>query len=138
MNIFSDYPDIINVALIPMIIAIFALGLPLLIQTITRIDDKYKSPILIEVFRKELITKVFLIVLLTSIFSYILWFLQIPSCVNWGWAIDNSALIFVIINTVSLIPKIPCFCNHIYSSLPDVLSLPLKVYGISRRSKTSR
>ncbi|SFU71298.1 hypothetical protein SAMN05216364_10901, partial [Porphyromonadaceae bacterium KHP3R9] len=31
-------------------------------------------------------------------------------------------------------PKIPCFCNHIYSSLPDVLSLPLKVYGISRRS----
>jgi predicted alpha-1,2-mannosidase len=35
-------------------------------------------------------------------------------------------------------PKIPCFCNHIYSSLPDVLSLPLKVYGISRRSKTSR
>ena len=35
-------------------------------------------------------------------------------------------------------PKIPCFCNHIYRSLPDVLSLPLKVYGISRRSKTSR
>lgn len=103
MNIFSDYPDIINVALIPMIIAIFALGLPLLIQTITRIDDKYKSPILIKVFRKELITKFFLIVLLTSIFSYILWFLQIPSCVNWGWLIDNSALMFVIINTVSLI-----------------------------------
>lgn len=114
MNIFSDYPDIINVALIPMIIAIFALGLPLLIQTITRIDDKYKSPILIEVFRKELITKVFLIVLLTSIFSYILWFLQIPSCVNWGWAIDNSALIFVIINIVFLIVMIFFIIHLIY------------------------
>ena len=41
-------------------------------------------------------------------------------------------------NMNALEPKIPCFCNHIYSSLPDVLSLPLKVYGISRRSKTSR
>lgn len=38
----------------------------------------------------------------------------------------------------SYIPKIPFFCNHNYSSLPDVLSLPLKVYGISKKSKTSR
>lgn len=103
MNIFNEYPDIINNALIPMIIAIFALGFPLLIQTVTRIDDKYSSPILIEVFRKELITKLFLLLLLTSTLSYILWFLQIPFCGNWGWVIDNSALLFVLINTVALI-----------------------------------
>lgn len=103
MNIFADYPDIISNALIPMIIAIFALGLPLLIQTITRIDDKYKSPTLIEYFRKELITTLFLVFLGTAILSYILWFLQIPSCLNWGWLIDNLAVIFAIINTVALV-----------------------------------
>ena len=53
MNIFANYPDIIRNALIPTIIAIFALGFPLLIQTITRIDDKYSSTKLIEVFKQE-------------------------------------------------------------------------------------
>ena len=39
-NVIADYPDIISAAIIPMVIAIFALGFPLLIQTISRIDDK--------------------------------------------------------------------------------------------------
>lgn len=34
-------------------------------------------------------------------------------------------------------PKIPIFCNHIQSSYSDVLTFPLKVYGMPRRSKTS-
>ena len=60
MNIFANYPDIISYAFIPMIIAIFALGFPLLIQTITRIDDKYSSTKLIEVFRQKTITNIFI------------------------------------------------------------------------------
>ena len=35
-------------------------------------------------------------------------------------------------------PKIPFFCNHIYRSPSDVLTLPLKVYGNPKISKTSR
>ena len=102
-NILSDYPDIISVALIPMIIAIFALGFPLLIQTISRIDDKYHSTKLIKTFINETITKWFLGTLLSSIASYILWFFQIPPLVDWGWLIDKSALILITINTVALI-----------------------------------
>ncbi len=103
MNIFSDYPDIITTALIPMIIAVFALAFPLLIQTITRIDDKYKSTVLIKTFRKDWICQYFLIVLFCAIASYILWFLQIPPLFELGWLVDNSALILVIVTTVALI-----------------------------------
>ena len=103
MNIFSDYPDIITTVLIPMIIAVFALSFPLLIQTITRIDDKYKSAILIKTFRKDWICQYFLIVLFCAIASYILWFLQIPPLFELGWLIDNSALILVIVTTVALV-----------------------------------
>jgi len=100
MNCFlSNYPDIIKEALIPMIIALFALGFPLLIQTISRIDDKYKSTKLIETFRKDWICKCFLWILLSTIASYVIWLFQIPSLVN----IDNFALVLVIINTIALI-----------------------------------
>ena len=103
MNFFSDYPDIISEALIPMIIAIFAFGFPLLIQTVSRIDDKYKSTKLIETFIKDGISQWFLVTLVSSIVSYIIWFCQIPTLDNWGWFVDNSALIFVTISTVALI-----------------------------------
>jgi hypothetical protein len=98
-----DYPDIVSVALIPMIIALFALGFPLLIQTISRIDDKYHSTKLIKTFINEKITKWFLGVLLSAIASYVIWFCQIPPLVDWGWIIDKSALILITINTVALI-----------------------------------
>ena len=103
MNIFADYPDIIRNALIPTIIAIFALGFPLLIQTITRIDDKYNSTKLIEVFRQETITNIFIWSLILSICFYIIWLLQIPPFANWGLLIDNSALILVGLSTIILI-----------------------------------
>lgn len=103
MNIFADYPDIISNALIPMIIAIFALVFPLLIQVITRIDDKYNSTRLIDVFKKDKITRLFLLSLLIAILSYIVWFLQLHPLYSWGWVIDNSALLFVIISTLALI-----------------------------------
>lgn len=96
MNIFANYPDIIRNALIPTIIAIFALGFPLLIQTITRIDDKYNSTKLIEVFRQEIITNIFIWSLILSICFYIIWLLQIPPFANWGVLIDNSALILLV------------------------------------------
>lgn len=103
MNIFADYPDIIRNALIPTIIAIFALGFPLLIQTITRIDDKYNSTKLIEVFRQEIITNIFIWSLILSICFYIIWLLQIPPFANWGVLIDNSALILVGLSAIILI-----------------------------------
>lgn len=105
-SIFANYPDIIKEALFPMIIAVFAIALPLLLQTISRIDDKYNSTKLIETFKKDPICQGYISVLIAAIISYALWILQIPSLINWGIlnaVIENSALIFVGITTVLLV-----------------------------------
>lgn len=105
-SIFANYPDIISGAFIPMIIAVFAIALPLLLQTISRVDDKYNSTKLIETFRKDTICYGYIAVLIAAIISYVLWILQIPRFVNCGILnafVENSALIFVGITTIALI-----------------------------------
>ncbi len=105
-NLNINYPDVVRVAMMPMIIAILAIALPLLIQTISRIEDKYNSTKLIVVFKKEPIYKSFWIILFISIFSFICWVLQMPRLVDFGIFnnfIDNSAFIFIIISTILLI-----------------------------------
>ena len=106
MNILSDYPNIMSVALIPMIIAVFVFAFPLLIQTITRIDEKYSSTKLIESFENDSIYKYYLKVLSISIFFCIVWCLQLPRICDFGWfnyLIDYSALILVSCAAVGLI-----------------------------------
>jgi len=105
-TVYTNYPDLIKEALIPMIIAIFAIALPLLLQTISRVDDKYNSTKLIETFKKDPICYGYLIVLIVAIISYVLWIFQIPRLIDLGKLndfIENSALIIIGIATVSLI-----------------------------------
>lgn len=102
-NVITDNPDIISVAIIPMVIAIFALGFPLLIQTISRIDDKYESTKLIETFRKDWICRWFLWILVGAVLSYVVWLFQFSPLMNCGWFIDNSALILLAISVILLI-----------------------------------
>ena len=103
MNIIANYSNIINDALIPMIIAIFAFAFPLLIQTISRIDDKYNSTKLIETFRKDWICRWFLWILVSAVFSYVIWLFQFPPLVDCGWIGDNSALILLAVCVILLI-----------------------------------
>ncbi|SMO94589.1 hypothetical protein SAMN06265379_1241 [Saccharicrinis carchari] len=103
---YINYPDIVRVAMIPMIIAILAIALPLLIQTISRIEDKYNSTKLIVVFKKESIYKSFWIILFLSILSFICWVLQLPRIVDFGvfnGVLDNSAFLFITTSTIFLI-----------------------------------
>lgn len=137
MNIFADYPDIIRNALIPTIIAIFALGFPLLIQTITRIDDKYNSTKLIEVFRQEIITNIFIWSLIFSICFYIIWLLQIPPFANWGLLIDNSALILLGLSTIVLIISTFLIVHliHIYFVPEKLTNRLIKVHNNTKNEK---
>ena len=102
-SIISSYPDIVSAAIIPMVIAIFALGFPLLIQTISRIDDKYDSTKLIETFRKDWISRWFLWTLVSAVLSYVVWLFQFPPLENCGWFINNSALILFAVSVILLI-----------------------------------
>lgn len=137
MNIFANYPDIISYAFIPMIIAIFALGFPLLIQTITRIDDKYSSTKLIEVFRQETITNIFIWSLILSICFYIIWLLQIPPFANWGLLIDNSALILLGLSTIVLIISTFLIVHliHIYFVPEKLTNRLIQVHNNTKNEK---
>jgi len=137
-NILSNYPDIIGVALIPMIIAIFALGFPLLIQTISRIDDKYDSTKLIETFKKDWICKWFLWILVSAVASYVIWICQFPPLVEWGWIIDNSATILVTITTIALIVMTfwIVYLTYIYYVPELLLTHLIKAYKKTKKKKT--
>ena len=100
MNNISDYA---NVVCIPIIIAILALASPLILQTITRIDEKYQSTRLSVLFYKEFISRLFIIILIISLISTMVWGLGFKHSFDWGkWTflIDNSALIFILSSTV--------------------------------------
>lgn len=106
-RIIEDYSDIIAAFSIPMVIAILAFALPLLLQTAARVDDKYDSTLLIKVFRRDWICLWFLFSLVASLVSCLFWILQLPRCVDLGKTvnilIDNSSLILLVLSTISLI-----------------------------------
>ena len=106
-RIIEDYSDIIAAFSIPMVIAILAFALPLLLQTAARVDDKYDSTLLIKVFRRDRICKWFLISLVASLASCLFGILQLPRCVDWGGfiniLIDNSSLILLVFSTIALV-----------------------------------
>lgn len=105
-TIFANYPDIVNEALFPMIISIFVIALPLLLQTISRVDDKYNSTKLIDAFKKDWICYSYIAVILAAIIAYIVWILQIPRLIDCGPLnafIDYSAVILVGTTVIGLI-----------------------------------
>lgn len=105
-NLLKDYPDIVSVVAIPVIIPILAFVFPLIIQTIDRIDKKFGANILVTTFQREPIYISFWIVLIISILSYILWYLKLPRLFDFGIfniVIDNSALGLIVISTTSLV-----------------------------------
>lgn len=102
-----DYNSIVEKGCIPLIIAILALGLPVLVQTASRIDEKYNSTRLLRAFYKEKITRSFIAILIFSLISIIIWFLNLPRVIDLGvimnFIIDKSAFLLVFLNTVLLI-----------------------------------
>lgn len=113
-NINADYSDVICIFAIPFVIAIFSLSFPLLFQTASRIDDKYNSTLLIKVFRKDCFCHFFIGSIFVSLFSVLLWILQIPRVIDCGEVINNyidnhnTALILLVFSTIILIFSTIC------------------------------
>ena len=106
-RITTNYADVISSFAIPMVIGIFAFAFPLLLQTASRIDDKYNSTLLINVFRKDKLTKFFLLSLISALTSCVIWVFNFPRCIEigeiWNCIIDNSALILLMLTTLILV-----------------------------------
>lgn len=139
-SVFANYPDIISGAFFPMIIAVFAIALPLLLQTISRVDDKYNSTKLIETFKRDPICYGYIIVLIAAIISYVMWILQIPRLVNCGILnafVENSALIFVGITTIALIIMTFAivYLTYIYFTPEKLLKHLIKKHDKSSKNK---
>lgn len=107
MNVnISTYPAIVSTFIIPIIIAIFAFAFPLLLQTISRIDDKYHSTKLIHTFRQDWVCIGFVLAMANALIATIIWILQIPrlvDCKAFNALFDNSALIYIGISSIVLI-----------------------------------
>lgn len=118
MNYFFD--NIENVVLyfcIPILIGIFTFATPLILQTVSRVDDKYDSTLLAKLFLKDRICKCFIITLGISFVAIIIWILQIPRIIDLGFGIfnelvDNSASLILILSTILLIVT-TCFILYL-------------------------
>ena len=106
MPILNNIGEIVSEFCIPTIIGIFTFATPLILQTISRIDDKYESTLLAKLFVKDWVCRVFIGIAIGSFTSLLLWMLNLPRVVDWGvlnvW-IDNSASLIFLISVIALI-----------------------------------
>lgn len=101
-----DYEIFVKTVCIPVIIAVFAIAFPLLLQTVSRIDEKYHSTRLMNIFYKEQISRLFITALIASLISIVIWYLKIPRKFDIGilnFIIDHSAFLIISITSFSLI-----------------------------------
>lgn len=106
MNLLYGIDEAVKNFCLPIIIGIFAFATPLILQTISRVDDKYDSTLLARLFVRDLFCKVFIVAMILSFFSVFIWMLQIPRLVDCGslnvW-VENSASLLILLFTICLI-----------------------------------
>ena len=103
---YMDLLDIIRDVAIPTIIGILSLMSPILLEALSRLDNKYNSVTLISAFKQEIIYKMFVLALIASIISIVIWCLNLPRLVDvpeLNNFIDNSAAYLLLIITLSLV-----------------------------------
>lgn len=108
-----DVLDSVREILLAIVPAMCGIAMPLLLQAIERIDAKYQSIGLVELFKKECIYKVSTRVLILSCFYFIYIMLgPIPSMID-CWLIENSAAIIGVLLIVVLFICFFLFCKRI-------------------------
>ncbi len=101
MSLLETLNTIIQSFVVPMFIGVFTFATPLLLQTVSRVDDKYGSTLLAQLFLRERGCKVFILGFVLSAVMLILWILQLPrvvDCGRWNYFLEHSAaLLFLIV-----------------------------------------
>ena len=125
MNFLIEMNDTINNFCIPTIIGIFTFATPLILQAVSRIDDKYDSTLLAKMFIREKISQCFVFIGICSFVSIIFWILKLPRVVDFGslnLLMENSASLLTLISTLMLIIA---SCRILY--LIYVYYIPIKL-----------
>ena len=101
---------------IPFIIGIITVAYPILLQAISRLDEKYDLLKINELFNKEPEKKYFSISLILSLLAIFIYILIIPPLIRingLNHIIENSAIIILFISTLLLITAFLCLIKKI-------------------------
>lgn len=88
------------------IVAILGIAYPILFQVVSRLDEKYSTNLIIDLFNKEKTRKLFLFFLISSLASILIWAIKTPPLFKingLNFFINNSALLILSLNTIALI-----------------------------------
>lgn len=88
------------------IAAILGIAYPILFEVVSRLDEKYSSQAIIDLFRREWENRFFIITLKISLGSILLWMLKLPPLIKierLDYLIGKSAQLLLIISTIVLI-----------------------------------
>lgn len=101
-NLIGQYVETIA---IPFVIAIVALAFPLMLDASSKISNQYKSSIIAKSFQKEFAYRVFVVALLVSVSSIVLYVFKLPviEALSNCWVISNSAVLLVYSSTLLLV-----------------------------------
>lgn len=75
----NNYPDMIGIVSIPLILAILTIAFPLLSTSWDKVKNKYKSRAINKAFDREVINLLFNTFLISSLVLMIVWLLQLPA-----------------------------------------------------------
>lgn len=95
-------------------ITILGIAYPILLQVIARLDEKYSSSIILELFESENINKLFRLSLISSLVFIFFWSLKLEPLFQkkgFNFFINNSGVILVMANVIILIFLFFLFVN---------------------------
>lgn len=88
------------------IAAILGIAYPILLEVVSRLDEKYSSQAIIELFRREWENRPFITTLKISLGSILVWMPKLPPLIKierLDYLIGKSAQLLLIISTIVLI-----------------------------------
>lgn len=118
------------------IVTIFGIAFPILFQAVTRLDEKYSSTMIIDLFKSEKGWRYFQYSLIMALVSIFIWIFRFPTPsikIKWiSFLIENSAILLLLIFTIVLIISFFVFVFKI-----NIYYSPLKFikYLIDRTKK---
>jgi len=116
------------------VIALLGLAYPILLQIIAKLDEKYESEEITELFKKEFEWKAFQCTLVVSLVLIFIWSFQFEPLISnekLNFIIENSATLFVILSTISLIISFGFFVKKVftYYNLYDFIPYQIKKHN---------
>lgn len=94
-------------AYIYIIIGLLGVAYPILLQVVARLDEKYSSERIVELFNQEWESKAFPYSLYSSLFFIVIWSLNLQPLIHTNCSLDylieNSAVLLIAINTILLV-----------------------------------